>query len=376
MRILHGPVNIGNQPWVLSRAERRLGHRSDLVLNYGTWLGYPADSQLGEYGKDTLGNRFNRAVFGLTAPFCYDVIHYYFGRSFMLWEDFGGMLGRSRSADRSALRDALWAKRLGRRLVMTLQGCDVRLAGESNRRNAWTPCAAEHCGSFDYCIQTFDAQRQAMIRTLLPLMDRVFFLNPELGHYLPKGTFLPYSSIDIDAVEVHPPRCDGKLRIVHAPSDPKLKGTSLIVEALQRLASRFSFELILVQNKPHAEAIEIYRDADLAIDQVLFGWYGGFAVELMAMGKPVAAFIRDEDRAFVPARMWDEMPIIRIHPETIEADLARWLERREDLVAQGLKSRAYVERWHDPLAIAKAVTRIYADPSAPLALDEAGVEAG
>lgn len=28
MRILHGPVNVGNQPWSVSRAERALGHSS------------------------------------------------------------------------------------------------------------------------------------------------------------------------------------------------------------------------------------------------------------------------------------------------------------------------------------------------------------
>ncbi len=48
----------------------------------------------------------------------------------------------------------------------------------------------------------------------------------------------------------------------------------------------------IIENKPNKEAIEIYKKADIVIDQVLVGWYGAFAVEVMKMGKPVAVFIR------------------------------------------------------------------------------------
>ena len=51
MRVLHGPVNVGNQPWVLSRYERLLGAQSDVVVNYSTWLGYQVDRCLSEYAK-------------------------------------------------------------------------------------------------------------------------------------------------------------------------------------------------------------------------------------------------------------------------------------------------------------------------------------
>ena len=82
LRVLHGPCNVGNQPWVLSRAERALGVRSDLVVNYGTWLGYPSDLQLGTCGRKSLKSIVARTAFAATAPFRYDVLHYYFGRSF------------------------------------------------------------------------------------------------------------------------------------------------------------------------------------------------------------------------------------------------------------------------------------------------------
>lgn len=362
LRILHGPNNVGNQPWTLSRAERALGHHSDVVQNYGTWINYPADRTLSKYAENTPANRWRRSLFALTAPFRYDVIHYYFGRSFMLWDDFGNVFGRNDHEDRRALRDVRLAKRLGLRLVMTLQGCDARLAGESTRINRWTPCQPGRCGAFDNCVATYDEQRRGMIRTILPLMDEIFYLNPELGRFVERGRFLPYANVDIAASEVRLPAGDRKLRVVHAPSDPNTKGTAMILGALENLAKTIDFDLILVQGKTHSEAMEIYKTADIAIDQLLYGWYGGFAVELMAMGKPVAAYIRQEDREFVPPDMWNSLPIVRISPEAIEQDLFPILSNPSLIVELGKKSRAFVERWHDPSRIARYLTSIYRDP--------------
>lgn len=368
MRILHGPVNVGNQPWTLSRAERALGYSSDVVVNYGTWLGYPADRTLSPNAKNTLANRVRRALFALAAPLKHDAIHYYFGRTFMLWDDFGVVLGRSPAEDAKALRDVHLAKKLGRTLIMTLQGCDARQAGVSHASNAITMCKPDGCPAFATCISSLDAARRAMINTLLPLMDRVFYLNPELGHLVPNGTFMPYANVNVEGQEEFAPVPGHRPRIVHAPSNAGIKGTPLILAALERLKSRFDFELILIENTPHAQAMKLYQSADMAIDQVLAGWYGGFAVELMAMGKPVAAYIREEDRAFVPPAMWDELPILRLDPRTLDDDLAAILADPARLVEQGARARRFALRWHNPAVTARALTRIYQDPEAPFDL--------
>ena len=367
MRILHGPVNVGNQPWSLSRAERSLGHTSDVVQNYATWLGYPADKTLSKYGENRRGVRLARQFFGMTAPFRYDVIHYYFGRSFMLWDDFGMVFGDPDASAR-ALHDVKLAKKLGRKIFMTLQGCDARQADVSNQSNAITMCRDDGCPAFSACVSGVDSSRRAMIDTLLPLMDRVFYLNPEIGTVVPNAEFLPYANVNINDETVTPPDPSKKIRVLHAPSNGGIKGTPLILAALEKLKDRFDFELVLIENTPHAEAMKLYRTADIAIDQALLGWYGGFAVELMAMGKPVAAYIRDEDRDFVPKAMWDDIPILRIDPRTLEQDLARILADPAGLVDAGARARRYVERWHDPLKVAKALTAIYQDPTAPLVL--------
>lgn len=361
MRVLHGPVNVGNQPWVLSRAERKLGVDSELVINYDTWLGYGADRILGQPGERSFASMARRVEFGLRAPFRYDVLHFYFGRSYLFFEDRGGWL--SQLAPLLAV-DLKLARRLGKKVFMTLQGCDARIAAKSNARNATTMCAEGRCSVYGACRSTYDAQRQRMIDRLLPHCDRVFYLNPELGHELAAdAVFLPYASCEIETFVPQWPRPNGRPRIVHAPSNGGIKGTPSILAALQALQPRFDFELVLVENTPHAEALKIYSDCDLAIDQILAGWYGGYAVEMMAMGKPVACAIRDEDLQFVPTAMQAELPFFRLRPGHLADDLATILVAQARWPEAGQAARRFVERWHNPATIAEAMVACYRDPA-------------
>lgn len=369
MRILHGPFNVGNQPWGLSRAERRLGCVSDLVVRTHTWLKYSADKALCAENAKPIEKIIRSAVFGLSALRRYDVLHYYFGLTFL----YPGYLFskntiRGRLLNSLSVIDLHLARWLGRKKFMTLQGCDVRLAGEGNRRNEWTMCAEGRCSAYQVCIDTLDQRRRDLVDHVLPLFDRVFYLNPELGHVVPNGQFLPYANVEIEKFATAFPSIEGRPKILHAPSDGTIKGTAMILDALEKLKSRYDFELILVEKKTHEEALALYRSADIAIDQVLAGWYGGFAVEMMAMGKPVACYIREQDLKFVPDAMKDDMPILRIDPGNLVDDLAAILERRSQWRNDGEKSRRYVERWHNPDYIARAMLDSYRSPDSTFVL--------
>jgi len=369
MRVLHAPVNVGNQPWVLSRAERRLGVSSDVTTRDQTWLKYASDLVLAPEGAGSAETAIRSVAYGLTGQWRYDVLHFYFGQTFL---SPGFPLSRNAALNevfsRLTTLDLHVARLLGRKLFMTLQGCDVRLAKEGNTRNEWTMCAPNHCEMYERCVTSLDHRRRYLIDKILPLFNRVFYLNPELGHVVPTGTFLPYANVEIEKFALSLPSEHGKPRIVHAPTAGGIKGTPLILDALSRLQSSYDFELILVERKTHEEALQLYKSADLAIDQVLAGWYGGFAVEMMAMGKPVACYLRGEDMPFVPAAMSEQIPVFNISPTTLAEDLAGILERRTEWRARGIESRNYVDRWHNPALIAKAMIAAYASPSSTFEL--------
>jgi glycosyltransferase involved in cell wall biosynthesis len=369
MKVLHGPVNVGNQPWALSRAERRLGIASDLVIRSGTWLNYPADRTLSRDGSSFFEIAARSVLFGLGVSWKYDVLHFYFGQTFLSpGRSFFANPFFERIVNYCSTIDLRIAKLLGRKTFMTLQGCDARLAGDGNLRNDWTMCATGRCSLYQTCIEALDARRHYTIGKVLPFFDRVFYLNPELGHVVPEGQFLPYASVEIEKFDVKLPSPEGRPRIVHAPSDGSIKGTPMILGALEQLKARYDFDLILVEKKTHEEALALYRSADIAIDQILAGWYGGFAVEMMAMGKPVACYIREQDMKFVPPAMRDEMPILRIDPGRLVDDLAAILERRAEWQNVGKRSRRYVERWHNPDRIAEAMLYAYRSPDSTFVL--------
>jgi hypothetical protein len=254
---------------------------------------------------------------------------------------------------------------------MTLQGCDARLAYLSNKNNTYTPCRQGCCSYFESCLHRHDAHKTWLINDLLPRFHRVFFLNPELGFYVPGGVFLPYTSVDVEGIQAAPPRTTGKVRILHAPTDPAIKGTRHIVEAVSMLQRDYDIEFILVENMTHEEALKTYRTADIIVDQLLAGWYGAFAVECMAMGKLVACYIRDEDLEFIPPSMKRELPLLKTSPDDLAQRLAMAIDRRNDWAEWSEEAVKFVRKWHNPRFIAKAMVEAYKDPDSVFDLQRA-----
>jgi hypothetical protein len=359
MRVLHGPVNVGNQPWTLSRAERALGLDSKLVTLGPSWLGYQSDRILEEPSKKTFAARMRYRLLRAALAFEFNVLHFYFGQSFFYKHDDPSW--------RYNFADLKLARRLGKLVIMTLQGCDVRMAGLSNKRNEITMCREGGCTQYGSCIAAQDRIREQLATAILPLCDRVFFLNPDLSVSAGTGEFLPYANVDLRAILPQPPRpVRARPLVLHAPTSKSIKGSSIIESSLRRLAKSYDFDYQAVADVPHAQAMKLYAQADLVIDQVLSGWYGGLAVEVMAMGKPVVAYIREGDLCAIPQAMRADLPILRADPRRMDEDLARIFDERRQWPELGAKSRAFVERWHDPERIAAAMARIYRDPRVPL----------
>src|SRR5580704_13057065 len=90
MRVLHTPVNIGNQPWVLSRNERKLGVSSELVVHHlPPSFTYRADRALSSCVSGRSDEELRaRVTAGLMSPLEFDVLHYYFGMTLFSWEDY------------------------------------------------------------------------------------------------------------------------------------------------------------------------------------------------------------------------------------------------------------------------------------------------
>lgn len=149
------------------------------------------------------------------------------------------------------------------------------------------------------------------------------------------------------------------LRVVHAPNHREFKGTRYLESAIQALqAEGVSIELVLVEKMSNQQALNVYRTADVIFDQCLIGFHGYFALEAMALGKPVMCYIRKPNDYLLCA---EECPIINTHVDTLKDDLYRLALAPESLPVIGRKGREYVERHYSRAAFAARLQRAYYD---------------
>jgi glycosyltransferase involved in cell wall biosynthesis len=153
------------------------------------------------------------------------------------------------------------------------------------------------------------------------------------------------------------------LKVCHAPSHRGVKGTSFILGAVEQLQrDGYSIDLQILENLSHDLVLQRISECDIFIDQLHHGWYGGVAVEAMALGKPVICFIREKDLIYVPELMVSDLPIIHSSPDLIYQTLRNLLSQsHSSLVQIGKNSRHFVEVWHDPMKITREILSFYWD---------------
>ena len=153
------------------------------------------------------------------------------------------------------------------------------------------------------------------------------------------------------------------LRLLHAPNHRALKGTDHILRAVDELRDEgMAIELTIVEGVPNEKMLSIIQAADVVVDQLIVGWYAMFAMEGMALGKPVVCHIRPQYRdLYVGAGLIeaDELPLIDSSIFTIKETLRHLgsLTRRE-LVDIGIRSRLFVEKHHSLDAVGSMLDRI------------------
>jgi glycosyltransferase involved in cell wall biosynthesis len=172
--------------------------------------------------------------------------------------------------------------------------------------------------------------------------------------WVPEAEVIP-PGIDLSGITPAPPGTRERPVIVHAPSSRRRKGTEHVIAACEGLDA----DLQIVEGLHHDEAFERYRDADIVVDQLNAGWYGLFAIECMALGKPVVTYLRDEAVRRTEEAFGVEVPIVSSTADTLRERLRGLVADASERHRIGLASRAYVERVHDVEQIADRLLGLY-----------------
>ena len=116
----------------------------------------------------------------------------------------------------------------------------------------------------------------------------------------------------------------------------------------------------LVEGLHHDAAFERYRAADIVVDQLNAGWYGLFAIECMALGKPVVTFLHDEAVARTERELGVRVPLVNASKGTLRERLEALVKSAAERRRIGAESRAYVSRVHDLERVADRLLDLYA----------------
>jgi glycosyltransferase involved in cell wall biosynthesis len=307
LRVTHCPVNTAGVPWQNVQALRRKGVDARLVVFERYKLHPEADWSL-DRPRSFIGRQLvqSRALAKLLPQT--DVFHFYFGLTLV---------------PKSLQFPVLRATR--KRSVMHFLGSDIR--GKPPAELAWAARAeARVVGSYDAIRWVPDAE------VIPPGID--------LGEYTPV-----------------PPSAAQRPVVLHAPSSRRRKGTEHVIAACEQLP----VELEIVEGLHHDEARRRYERADIVVDQLNAGWYGLFAIEAMALGKPVVAFLHDQAVERTEAAFGTEVPIVSATAETLVARLRPLVEDAEERRRIGAAGRAYVEQVHDIDKVADRLLALYAE---------------
>jgi len=354
------PTLTGGNSYGLSLAERKIGLDSKVLsIDNCGWLKYQTDFNLnidsGNYFGMLLGE-FKKIRAFLKIRKKYDIYHFNFGSSLIDIARFGIFLWDVPFYNKSS------------KIFVTYNGCDARQKYPTMERTRIAPCHNPNCYGGMCNSGKRDLRRKRKIEKFSKYALHMFAVNPDLLWFLPKeqSSFLPYTISNWDDIKKKENNFEKKkIKIIHAPTNKAAKGSDYILKALNNIQTKFPnlIDIVLVEKQEHKKALEIYSTADLIIDQVLAGWYGGFAVEVMKMGKPVMVYIRDEDLVFIPDDMKKDVysSFLLTDIYTIEDKLLEIIFDRVLLKQIAESAYDFVWKWHNPLRIAKYLKENFYD---------------
>jgi hypothetical protein len=201
------------------------------------------------------------------------------------------------------------------------------------------------------------------VRGLIPQIDAASDLNLTCEfdllslHPRIRYLFLPFDTSRYLPRE----RRNTRLRICHSPRNRDYKGTARIVAMVRELETAYPVELVLIENKTHAETMTIKDTCDIAIDQMVDGihpeagtGYGVNSLETLALGIPTCTNLTPEYTAFIP-----DHPFININRLNLRTELIRLITDQDYRREKGAAGRAWVVKYHDALNVVHRLYEIY-----------------
>lgn len=331
-RVIHLPLEIAGQVGLICEFLRKEGWHATGYNYYTTYLKYRNIHYL---DANELLKIMEPAIR------FYDLFHFHNSYTFML-----------NHADLPLIDGA------GKKMIMHHRGNDVRAEAWARRGDGYENPYVNADGSLS------EEEIDRNLRYFATYMSAAIVQDYELYFYVKdyyeaagKPVYLLPRLVNTGAITpafpehktLEPPL------IVHAPTNQEFKGTPVIEAVIEQLRKEIPLRYVRVEKMTKDAASQLYREADIVIDQILCGMYGNVSVEAMALGKPVVAYLRPDLLKLLPA----EIPIISAHPDNLYEQLRALLLDADRRVMLGRRGRAFVEEHHEAGKVVASLLQIY-----------------
>lgn len=195
------------------------------------------------------------------------------------------------------------------------------------------------CGSCGYEPSCNDKTNHANFYLVRQFASTSIVMDGHRTHEFQESR-IRYKSFDLETyspnLHVPPehqwPKFDG-VRILHSHAldtrktqNRNIKGTPSIVQAVEALKEDgHNVALMNLSGIPSSEMRFHQVQADIVIDQLIYGGYGSTTLECMALGKPVICYIRPSWRTFLSSIYpeWEACPVVSATPDTLHEELRK-----------------------------------------------------
>ena len=328
LRVLLGPTDPAGVAYNLGQGLRELGHSTEIVVWEPSPFGYGHDRAL-----ESIPERL-RFAFG--AGRRHDVVHTFGGRSLVPYLD-------------------LVAARLrGRTTVVQYNGTDARDSAIASELHPARARIVDPGRDRNLRIHRRIAgliARSAAVQDL----ELVSYL---LGSY--RSIYVIPFAIDLPAIErvdrpAAAPSSSAPLRVLHAPSNRRVKGSDLIDASIAAAGTSVAIEPVTIAGAPHAEVLTAVAGADVVVDQLNSETPGVLAAEAMALGKPV--LVEMDERKLAPFAR--PTPAVPIDANTLTPRLVSLARNPAERARLGAAGRTYARAIHSPRSAAQAAEAAY-----------------
>ncbi len=324
IKILHGPYNICGLGGIFADHQKAKFQKADFItyFKHDNFQNHDHCYELKKYG--TAGKIFIILYHFFWSVFEYNTFHFYFGVTLLPLN-----------------LDLPILKLLGKKMIMSYCGSDVRLYEIEKRRNPYISLLETGRNKPEN-----DGKKKLRMLWHNLWVDKFTageIIYKSVRRMIPKSKVDDSMFLSLDGIKTSDftPKYDSNEipKIVHAPTDEDLKGTKYLEKALDKLKKKgLSFEYMKVKNKDHDEAMKDYRTADIIVDQLLIGGMGKFSVEAMALGKPVVVYLNEDIASELP-----DVPIVNANIHNLDEVLTELIQSPTQRKKIGKRARKFVE---------------------------------